>query len=140
MSDKKVVVVEDVALQEFERFGEEMGLDFDESAMSQDDLGTFRPHKRRIVRAIMDGALIFNESGEPIYSPQNKRSGYQEPITLHERSGASLLAMDTKKQDQVVHKMYAMLAHMAGIPMSAIAGLKGEDIKVLESLFALLMA
>ena len=133
------LVATKVAAEEFNRFVEAMDLDLDPDSMDAEDLTAFNKQKSRLLRSIEKGALIFNENGEAIYTPQNRRSKYQKPITFHERSGASLMAMDGKKKNHEVAKTYAVLADMCGIPPSVFTNLVGTDVKVCEALFALLM-
>lgn len=136
MSDK---VALEVAEQEFYRFVEEMDLDLDTSLMDVEDLTAFTKQKNRIIRAIQRGHLVVNENGEAVYTPFNKGSKHKEPITFHERTGASMMAMDGKKKNHDVAKTYAVLADMCRVHQSVFAGLVGTDVKVCEALFALLM-
>ena len=136
MSDK---VALEVAEQEFDRFVEEMDLDLDTSLMDAEDLTAFTKQKNRIIRAIQRGHLVVNENGEAVYTPFNKGSKHKEPLTFHERTGASLMAMDGKKKNHDVAKTYAVLADMCRVHQSVFAGLVGTDVKVCEALFALLM-
>ena len=127
------------ALNEFNRFVDLMDLDLDPAHMDGEDLTAFDKQKRRIVRAIESGTLVVNDSGEAIYTPINPRSKHKDSITFHERTGASLMAMDGKKKNHDVAKTYAVMAEMCKIHQSVFAGLAGGDIKVCEALFALLM-
>lgn len=140
MNDKAVKkVATDAAEVEFNRFTEEMDLNIDTATMDADDLSAFYKLKARIIRAIGNGSLIFNEGGEAIYTPQKKGSKYNEPLTFHERTGASLMAMDGKKKNHDVAKTYAVMADMCKVHPGVFAGLIGVDIKVCEALFQLLM-
>lgn len=129
----------EVAELEFERFVEAMDLDFDESLMDADDLSQFNKQKYRVIRAIESSALVINEDGEAVYTPQNRKSKYQNPITFHERTGASLMAMDSKKKNQDMAKTYAIMADMCKVPQSVFSGLVGIDGKVCEAIYTLLM-
>jgi len=128
-----------VAEAEFERFVERMDLDLDTADMDVEDLTQFTRQKKRILRAIECGALAVNDDGEAVYTPQNPKSKYQEAITFHERTGASLMAMDGKKKGHDMAKTYAIMADMCGVHQKVFAGLVGSDVKVCEALFALLM-
>ncbi len=86
----------EVAENEFNRFVEKMDLDVDVSKMDTEDLTGFNKQKGRILRALQRGALVINENGEAVYTPYHERSGHKEAITFHERTGASLMAMDGK--------------------------------------------
>lgn len=136
MKDK---VALEVAQAEFDRFVEEMDLDLDKSTMDAEDLTAFNKQKNRIIRAIERGYLVINENGEAVYTPFNSRSKHKDPITFHERTGASLMAMDGKKKNHDVAKTYAVMADMCKVHQSVFAGLVGTDVKVCEALFALLM-
>ncbi len=132
-------VAKEVAEAEFDRFVDCMDLDVDTSDMDAEDLTAFNKQKGRIISAVQSGALVFNEDGEAIYTPQHKRSKNKDAITFHERTGASLMAMDGKKKNHDVAKTYAVMADMCKVHPSTFAGLVGTDVKVCEALFALLM-
>lgn len=129
----------EVAEAEFERFCEEMALEFDLDKMDAEDRAAFTKNRDRIVRAIRYGDLVINDEGEPVYTPWRAKSGYKEPITLHERTGATLLVTDQKKKGNDAAKTYAMLGDLAGLPPATFSKLAGEDIKVCEALMQLLM-
>ncbi len=129
----------EVAEAEFDRFAESMDLDVDTSKLDAEDLTSFNKIKDRIIRAMQRGALVINDNGEAVYTPQRPNSKHKDAITFHERTGASLMAMDGKKKGHDVAKTYAILADMCRVHPSTFAGLAGQDIKVCEGLFALLM-
>jgi len=129
----------EVAQAEFERFVEEMDLDVDTADMDVYDITAFNKLKRRIIKAICRGALVINENGEAVYTPSNSNSNYREPITFHERTGATTMAMDGKKKGHDVAKGYAVMAAVTKLHPGVFAGLAGEDIKTCEAIFALLM-
>ena len=133
------VATEEVAQAEFDRFVEEMDLLLDTAKMDEEDLTAFNKQKDKLVVAIGRGALAINDNGEAVYTPQNERSKHKEAITFHERTGASLMAMDGKKKGHDVKKMYAVLGDMCKEHPSVFAGLVGTDVKICEALFALLM-
>lgn len=132
-------VDKETAAVEFDRFTEAMDLDLDTSEMDAEDLTAFNKQKRKIVTAIERGALVINEEGEAVYTPSNKRSKHTDAITFHERTGASLMAMDGKKKNHDVAKTYAMMGDMCKLPPKTFAGLVGTDVKVCEAIYALLM-
>lgn len=124
---------------EFGKWAEAMDMDLDVEDMDKKDLTAFKRQKNRVVIAIERGALIFNDNIEAVYTPQHPGSSYQNAITFQERTGASLMAMDNKRENQEVAKTYAIMADMCGVPAKVFAGLKGTDIKVCEAIYALLM-
>lgn len=136
MTDK---IALEVAEAEFDRFVELMDLDLDTADMDAEDLTGFNKQKNRIIRAIQRGHLIVNEKGEAVYTPFNPASKHKEEITFHERTGASLMAMDGKKKNHDVAKTYAIMGDMCKLHQNIFAGLVGSDIKTCEALFSLLM-
>jgi len=124
----------ETAESEFGRFVDEMDLDLEESEMDAEDLGAFRKQKGRVLKALRRGSLVIEDNGEPTFTTSDGQT-----ITLHERTGASLMAMDGRKKGHDVAKMYAVLADMSRKPVSTFAKMRGRDIKVLEALFAFLL-
>lgn len=130
----------ETAKNEFDRFVDSMDLDLDTADMDSEDLAAFNKTKNRILRAIEKGALIIDaETGEAIYTPQHTRSKVKDAITFHERTGASLMAMDGVKKNHDVTKTYKVMADMCKVHPGVFAGLVGTDVKVCEAIFALLM-
>ncbi len=128
---------EQTASLEFDRFCESMDLDVDVNFMDEEDLNLFNKQKRRIVGAICNGSLVINDNGEPVYSPKN--ISLDAPLTFHERTGASIIAMDGKKKNSSVAQMYAVMGEMTKVHPATFAKLKGLDIKICEAIFTLLM-
>lgn len=139
MSTATPRIAPEVAEAEFQRFAEAMDLDVDVSKLDAEDLTAFNKSKDRILRAMSTGALMINENGEAVFTPQRPSSKHKESITFHERTGASLMAMDGKKKGHDVSKTYAVMGDMCRVHPNVFAGLAGPDIKVCEALFALLM-
>ena len=139
MSEENMVVALEMANAEFDRFVDAMDLDLDEQFMDEDDLNSFRRQKNRILKSIQNGSLVINDNGEAVYTPRNKNTKRQEAITFHERTGASLMAMDGKKKNSDVAKTYAIMGDMCKVHPNVFAGMAGMDIKVCEAIFALLM-
>jgi len=132
-------IATEMAEVEFNRFTDAMDLDLDTADMDAEDLTAFTKQKNRILRAIENGSLIINDNGEAVYTPCRPGSKHSDPITFHERTGASLMAMDGKKKNHDVAKTYAVMADMCKVHQSVFAGLVGTDVKICEALFALLM-
>lgn len=137
MSEPKVGI--EVAEAEFDRFVDEMDLDLDSSKLDAEDLTAFNKQHGRVIRAIIKGSLVINENGEAEYTPANPRSRVQDTIVFHERTGASLMAMDGKKKGHDVAKSYAVMADMCKVHPNVFAGLVGVDVRVCEAVFSFLM-
>lgn len=135
MSDK---IAKEVAEAEFDRWAEEMDLDLDVSEMDAEDVTAFTKQKRRILKGIERGNVVVNDKGEMVFTPI--RSDWDdEPITFHEHTGSSLMALDGKKKNQDVRKSFAVMANMTKKHPSVFAKLRGSDAKTAMAIFSLLM-
>jgi hypothetical protein len=134
MSDK---IAKEVAEQEFNRFVECMDLDVEPADMDEDDRKGFDMQKRRIISAIEAGALTINDQGEPTYTPQRTKDA--EPITFYEPTGASLMAMDRRKKNEDVGKMYAIMGDITKTHANTFSKMKMADLKVCQAITTLFL-
>lgn len=126
MADK---INKEMAEQEFSNFADDMDLDVDISNMDSEDKEAFEKLKRKIILAIINGSLIFNENSEPVFTPQ--RSGDNtKPITFKEVTGAGFLSMDKTKQSHGMAKVFGLMAEMTGTSQKTFSNFVGSDIKV----------
>lgn len=140
MSKKENKVDQATATQFFEDFADAMGLDIDESSITDDEeLQALKKLKAVVIKAISRGALTFNEDTEAVYTPCRKASGHQSPITFYERRGVDLMAMDGKGKGKDITKVYAVMASMTKLETKDISGLAGQDLTVCMAIFQLLM-
>ena len=137
MTDYKVD--QETAELEFERFLEAMDIDADTKAMSEEDRAGFEGQKQTIVMAIRKGRLHVNENGEPVFTPSTVDID-GGTLTFYEPSGASYMAMDTKKKGQDVGKMFAMMSDMTKQPAKVFANMKQRDLKVCQAVAVLFLA
>lgn len=128
-------VAPEVALDEFNRFCAQMDLDVDESSMGEEELKDFHATRRRVLRAIENGFLVISENGEPVFTPQTGG----EPITFHEPTGATILAIDKAKKGQDAHKAFLMIADFTGQPIQRYSKMAGRDFKVCQALMTLFL-
>ena len=138
MNNENIVDYETAEL-ELGHWAERMDLDWDEQYMDEDDLQALEKHQRRLIRSMQDGNVSFDEEGYITYQPTNKKSKHSERITFRERTGASLMAIDRYKDSEQVRKTYAIMSDITGLSPKHFSGLVGNDIKICESIFALLM-
>jgi hypothetical protein len=140
MEEKKdFKMSQEMAEKEFERFADDMDLDLDTTDMDSETLDAFNRQKKKLLNALIKGTLVINEKGEAVYTPEKEGSGHKEPITFHERTGASVMAIDQYKKNQDIRKTYAIMGAMTELPSNVFSKLKGVDIKTCEAIFALLM-
>lgn len=128
-------VPREVALEDFTRFVDTMDLDVDESKMDADELKKFQDLRDSVLRAMMRGALAIDDKGQPVYRPLSGG----DAITFYEPTGASFMAMDTKKKDHDITKMYAVMADMTRTSEKTFANMPQRDLKVCNALATLFL-
>ena len=126
----------DVAECEFQRFVDLM--DIDDSTNESEEAADFQKLKDRLISAMQSGALVINENGEPIYTPQRTKD--IDPLTFHEPTGASLMAMDRRKKTEDMAKLYAAMSDMTKTHASTFSKMKMFDLKVCIAVATLFLA
>ena len=138
MNTKKedgVIVGLDVAEHELARFAEAMDLDLDTAKMDKEDKDSLDDVKRVVLRAIQRGKLMFNDNGEPTINLNDGNS-----VTFKEPTGANFMAMDRKRKNEDVGKMYATMAEMAGCPVKTFAAMPNRDLRICTAVVSLFLA
>lgn len=129
----------EMAEVEFNRFTEAMDLDVNTEGMSADDKRDFTLQKDRLISAIQKGALVINDNGEPVFTPQ-RAGGEVNPITFHEPTGASYMAMDRRKVGEDMAKLFATMADVTGTSAGLFSKMKNADLKVCMAIITLFLA
>lgn len=131
-------VAKEVADLEFQRFIDMNQILWERPNLTEDDLQSREEQKAYIVTAMMSGALVINENGEPIFTPQ--RSENAQPLTFHEPTGASMQAMDRKKKTEDVGKLFATMGDMTRTDAKTFSVMKMSDLKVCLAITTLFLA
>lgn len=134
---KEPVIAREVAEAEFDRFVEVMDIEANTTGMDEEDKKGFLEQKDRIVKAVMSGALIVNDAGEPVYTPARTKDA--DSLTFHEPTGASLMAMDRKKKTEDVGKMYATMGDMTKTHANTFSKMKMPDLKICMAITTLFL-
>lgn len=127
-------IAADVAEHEFMRFVEAMDLDVDPTGWDDEDKRSFEEAKRKLVSALRSGKLVIDEHGQPVFTPSQPPT---DPITFYEPTGATLMAMDQKKKNHDVAKMYAAMADMTRQPMTRFSKMVNRDVKICTAIASL---
>ena len=139
MKEQFNVVAREAARAEVLNWADAMDLDLDTTNQDAEDAAALNKLVDRLTKAVGNGSLTFNAEDEAVYTPSNKKSKQQDPITFYERTGASILAMDGKKKNQDIKKTFAIMGDMCKVPPAVFSSLVGIDGKVCEAIFTLLM-
>jgi hypothetical protein len=135
---KSQKIAKEVAEKEFERFADAMDLDVDEKEMSEQELDAFMPHKLVLLKALQRGTLVINDNGEPAFTP--KMSENSKPLVFKEPTGAALMAMDRRKSNESMARLYAMMGDMTSTNANTFAKLAWRDLKVCQAITTLFLA
>lgn len=122
---------------EFNRFVDLMDLDMTDAGTDPEEKADKEGARDKIVTSIMRGALVINDDGEPVFTPV--RSGDVVPITFHEPTGASLMAMDRVKKNADIKKTYSVLAEITKQNPQLFSALKMGDLKVCLAVLTLFL-
>jgi hypothetical protein len=134
----ETIVAPEVAAGEFDDIVEAFDLLVEPEAMDAEDRTAFDNLRRRLTRAIVRGWVTVDTDAPSVtFTPQ--RSKRTDPLVFRERTGAALMAMDGKKKNSEMAKTYAIMGNMCGVNPAVFASLTGEDGKVAECIFRLLM-
>ena len=125
----EIKVAREVALDDFDRFCEEMAVDNDARLMDAEDWKAFEGNKALIVAQIMRGNLTVDDDGAPTYTVQGKKFR-GEKIVFHEPDGNSLLQTGGKGKDQDVKKSFAITAALTDRNIPFYSSLKYRDVKI----------
>jgi hypothetical protein len=130
-------MADEVIEAELDRFFDKMDIATDRHDLKGDDLESFVDKKKTLVAAMRAGRLVIDDQGQPVYTP---KVGITEPITFHEPTGASYMAMDQGKEREQVKKMFNVMADMTGQPANRFANMKNRDLKVCMAVAVLFLA
>lgn len=119
-------VADEVAEAEFARFCEAMDFDIDPAGMDADDREGFASLKKRIIRAMKNGTLVVDTEGRPVFTPQEGG----DAITFHEPTGADLMAMDQRKKNADMAKLFAVMAAISKQSSARFSKMKKRDLDV----------
>lgn len=145
MTEKKIPAVREskisfeLAEHEFEKFAEAMDLDVDPVGMSDEDKVGLLEAKRVFVKAVQSGALIVDDEGQPVFTPQRPGSKVKDPITFYEPTGATLMEIDKAKSGADVSKTFKVLGNLTKTSTARFSGLMYSDLKVCTALMGLFM-
>lgn len=132
MAENKIS--DDVCEAEFNRFVEAMDLDVDQSHMDDEDRKGLAQAKHTLFRVMRRGTLVFNETGEPVFTPSDGKT-----ITFHEPKGKSLMRTDLKKKGHDVEKLFTFMAAATGESPLRFEEMPNRDLKICQVLAQLFL-
>lgn len=117
------VVVEEVALVEFERWAGIFEIDLSEDGLTDEDIESIAAFRRKFVRRIMSGQLTVDDEGTLEYSPRGSKD---DPLRFEEPIGTILSAR--KKGDSDAMAARRTLGQWAGVPPKQFSDMKMRDV------------
>lgn len=127
--------------RDFEKFCEDWDLDIEKIAdMKEEDRDDYDDIKRRIVRVMKLGRLVYNADKETFIYFFKKPQGTGEEgksIEIRMPEGPSLLMMDKYKKGQSIHMKNAVIANMIKMPIPYVSNMNPMDSKITDAVFSL---
>ncbi len=131
----------ETATLEFKRWADAMRLKFFEGSMDNDDKKDFTLQKDRIIEAIMDGCLVVNDMGCFVFTPEIPEGVDDfKPITFHKPRGSALIAMDFKKKDKDMGKLFNSMGDMTKQHPSVFSKMEMPDLHICMAITTLFLA
>lgn len=128
-------VAREVAERAFDDWASAMDLDVDPSWMDDEDRKEFVVARNRFVTAVMDGKLVVEDDGCLLIL-----TSAGDSVRFPEPKGAALLAMDQRKKNHDMAKMYSCLAECTGKAPHFFAAMKVRDLKLFQTVLTLFLA
>lgn len=125
----------EVAEAEFQRFLDTMDLVFSTEGLDAEDRTQLELQKKRIIRAILDGRLVVDQEGVPVYTP--RASEDKDPITFPEPKGGDFMQADLHKKNHDITKSMAILAAATHQPPERYGNMVWSDLKVCQAVHGL---
>ncbi|UTC65216.1 hypothetical protein E4O00_03380 [Treponema sp. OMZ 788] len=125
--EKQFKVDRETAVSEFEKYCEANEIDYDESAMSDEDIEGFKPLKERFVKACMAGRVEVDGTEIKYTVSQFSSKNGGDVVTIKRPAGKSFIAMDGSSDKQSVKKLQAFFSAMTGKETSYFSNLDVKD-------------
>lgn len=139
MEENKITL--EMAEEEFKNWCEAVDLDCDESVMNEEDLKSFLPHKKRIMKGIQKGnAVIDGETIEYTLSNKSVEGLAGKKIVIPRPSAKLFAGMDGFKDNQGVKKIQGAMSALCGLDIGVFAKMEIPDWKFFNSVCVLFMA
>jgi hypothetical protein len=123
---QKEKMTDEFVEQEIARFAEAMDLDLDPKGMDDDDRKSLEAAKRRLARAMQSGQLVFDDRGQPVFTPMDGT----ETITFKEPKGTAFISMDQRKKDHDIERLFTVMSEITGMNRDTFAKMMNRDVKV----------
>ena len=138
--EKEVKIDRETAVAEFERFCEANEIDYDESAMTADELDGFLPLKKRFIKACMDGRVEVDGLNIKYTISQFSEKCAGEVVVIKRPSGKAFMMLNKYTEKQGIGKLQAFLSAMLEDTNFSFALLDSKDLMFLIGIATLFLA
>lgn len=138
MDEKKYVLTEELANEEFEKWAEAMDIDVEESGgEDKDGDSLLRSGKKSVVKALMRGSMVLNDDGNLEYtlSSHNRAELCGEKLVLG-MPPASVYAFGKGNAGEAI---FAFVSGMTGKDKGFLSKISYADFKVLQAVAGLFL-
>lgn len=134
------VVSEEVAEDAFCAWANAMGLSskFDPVMLSSDEVKELKAAKSPVIRALMDGSLVVNSSGDFVFTPHDVgKDKLLGAITFSEPKMADI--RDATKKDNKVESQVLLMSKMTGKPEVNLINMRNRNSSVCNAIVGLFL-
>ena len=103
--EKEVKIDRETAVAEFERFCEANEIDYNESAMTENEQEAFKPLKERFVKACMDGRVEVDGRNIKYTVSEHSAGCAGDVVVIKRPTGHAFMALDGFNDKQSIHKL-----------------------------------
>lgn len=112
--EKEAKIDRETAVAEFERFCEANEIDYDESAMTDDELEAFKPLKERFVNACMEGRVEVDGRNIKYTVSEHSADSSGDVVVIKRPTGHAFMALDGYTDKQPIHKLQGFASAITG--------------------------
>ena len=127
MSNKNIVDPE-TAEKEFNRLLQLWGIEDDIEDLEDDEIKIFGGIKRKLIKNLMHGSMVIEENGIVGYTLQQPKNEAFTKLALKPATGNAYMAMDKYKTHEGIHRLYAYLGSLSGLPVSVFSNMNNLDV------------
>jgi hypothetical protein len=140
-SRKSYKIDRETAEKEFIRYCENNGIEFDESAMNDEEKESFADIKKRIIKSCMGGRVeVEGKSMKYTISAFSEKGFSGETVLIQRPTGNAFSAMDSFKDRENVHKLHGFMSAMTGKEIKYFSKIDIEDWKFFNAVASLFLS
>lgn len=140
--EKESKISKEVAEKEFYNYCDANCIDYDESAMDEDDAKNFSKAKKKFIAACMEGRVIVDGRKLTYIVSELSENQKGDKIEIMPLKGKGMIAVSGSmgKNSNPIMQLYALLSSVTGKDVSYFGELSYKDLKFFDGIAMLFLA